>query len=58
MPIEHGYTTRDGERYGYYRFGSEGKMYLYSPGNDASRRAAKSKARKQQQAARASGYEG
>jgi len=57
MPIKQGYTTKNGKRMGYYQWG-DGKKYYYTPGNDASRRAAKSKARKQQQAAYANGYAG
>lgn len=58
MPIEQGYTTRDGERRGYYRWGSHGKMYTYTPGNERSRKAARAKAVKQMRAAFASGYRG
>jgi len=58
MPINQGYEYRDGKKWGYYQWGSSGKRYYYTPGNDASRRAAKSKARQQQKAARASGYDG
>jgi len=58
MPIQQGTTTRNGERVGYYRWGDDGKMYTYELGNASARRAAKSRARKQQQAAYASGYDG
>lgn len=56
MPIERGYTTRDGERVGYYRWGS-GKMYTYEPGNEESREEARDRAEAQRAAAYASGYE-
>jgi len=58
MPIKQGYTTRNGERRGYYQWGDSGKKYLYTPGNERSRKRAKRKARKQQKAAYASGYSG
>lgn len=58
MPIYQGYTTKNGERKGYYQFGQEGERFLYSPGNEQSRKAAKTKAENQRQAAYASGYEG
>ena len=47
MPVNQGYTTRDGERKGYYRWGEEGKMYLYTPGDEDERERAKEKAREQ-----------
>ena len=55
MPIQHGYTTRDGERRGFYRWGESGKMYTYPPGNESARKKAKEKARKQGQAIKARG---
>ena len=58
MPVQRGYTTRDGERRGYYRWGEEGKMYTYEPGNARSRRAAKAAAERQQAAAYAGDYGG
>lgn len=58
MPVRQGYTTRDGVRVGYYQFGQSGRKYLYEPGNERSRKAAKAKAREQQKAAYASGYKG
>jgi hypothetical protein len=53
MPINQGYTTRDGERKGYYRWGEEGTMYLYTPGDEAERERAKERARKQGRAIKA-----
>jgi len=41
-----------------YKWGSSGKCYTYTPGNEASRKAAHAKAEKQGRAARASGYKG
>ena len=41
-----------------YQWGSKGKCYTYTPGNDASRKRAKAKAEAQGRAARASGYQG
>ena len=41
MPIQRGYTTVDGERKGWYRWGDEGKKYYYEPGNERSRSTAK-----------------
>lgn len=58
MPIQQGTTTRDGERVGFYRWGDDGKMYIYELGNARSRAQAKRYAKEQQQAAYASGYEG
>ena len=57
MPIRQGYTTRNGEVYGYYQWGNQTK-YLYNPGNKESREEAKSKAIEQAQAVYASGYKG
>lgn len=53
MPLQQGYTTKDGKRMGYYRWGDNGKKYYYTPGNDDSRRAARSRARKQGRAIKA-----
>jgi hypothetical protein len=47
MPLTQGYTTRDGERKGYYRWGEQGTMYLYTPGDEAERERAKRRALKQ-----------
>lgn len=41
-----------------YRFGDSGKCYTYTPGNAASRKAARDKANMQERAARASGWAG
>ncbi|XGI84193.1 hypothetical protein ACEU6E_02795 [Halorutilales archaeon Cl-col2-1] len=43
MPLQQGYTTRDGERKGYYRWGDSGKRYIYTPGDDEDRERAKEK---------------
>lgn len=58
MPINQGYEVRDGKRWGYYQWGSSGKRYYYTPGNERARKRAKAKAEKQQAAAHASGYDG
>jgi len=64
MPIQQGYERRSKEnakgnnRWGWYRWGDSGKKYYYTPGNDQSRKRARSKAEDQQAAAYASGYEG
>jgi len=50
MPLQQGYTTVDGERKGWYRWGDAGKRYFYEPGNDRSRATAKGLARRQGQA--------
>jgi hypothetical protein len=42
----------------YYQWGDSGKKYHYEAGNKTSRERARSKATKQGQAARASGYRG
>jgi hypothetical protein len=42
----------------YYQWGDSGKKYHYTAGDKSSREAAKKKAEKQGQAARASGYKG
>jgi hypothetical protein len=54
MPVHRG---KDGKG-PYYQWGDSGKKYHYTTGNDQSRKQAKSKAEKQGQAARASGYKG
>lgn len=54
MPLQQGYTTEDGERKGYYRWGDSGKKYKYTPGNEQSRKRAKKKAKKQGKAIEAS----
>jgi len=56
MPLQQGYTTRDGSLVGYYRWGDEGKMYTYEPGNRHSRNAARGAARRQGRAIKASEY--
>lgn len=58
MPIQQGYERRDGKRWGWYRWGAHGKKYYYTPGNEQSRKRAKSQAEQQRQAAYASGYDG
>lgn len=58
MPIEQGYEMVDGERTGWYRWGSSGTKYYYKPGDASSRTRAKNNAREQQKAAYASGYDG
>ena len=55
MPIQHGYTTRDGERRGYYRWGEAGTMYTYPPGDGRARERAMEKARRQGRAIKARG---
>jgi len=54
MPLRRGYTTRGGERRGYYRWGDSGKMYTYEPGNGRSRAAARGLAERQGRAIEAS----
>lgn len=54
MPLQQGYTTRDGERKGWYRWGSSGRRYFYEPGNPRSRAQAKSLAKRQGRAIEAS----
>lgn len=46
MPLKQGYTTRNGDRKGYFQWGKNGKKHTYEPGNDDARRAAKSRARR------------
>jgi len=58
MPIQQGYSYKDGERKGWYRWGDSGKKYWYTPGDKSSRTRAKNNAREQQKAAYASGYKG
>jgi hypothetical protein len=54
MPVHRG-KDNDGP---YYQWGESGKKYHYESGDKSSRERAKDKARKQGQAARASGYDG
>jgi hypothetical protein len=54
MPVKR--TTKNGKPA--YRWGDSGKAYTYTAGNKSSRERAKSKAREQGRAARASGYRG
>jgi hypothetical protein len=54
MPVQRGKDS-DGP---YYQWGESGKKYRYQTGDKSSREAAKKKATKQGQAARAAGYEG
>jgi hypothetical protein len=54
MPLQRGYTSRDGERAGWYRWGDGGKKYYYEPGNPDSRNAAKGLAESQGRAIEAS----
>lgn len=58
MPIERGYQYVDGERKGFFRWSGGGEKYFYTPGHKPSRERAKNKAKEQQQAAYASGYDG
>jgi len=57
MPITQGYEQHRGERMGYYQWGS-GTKYYYTPGNETSRKRAKTNAEQQRKAAYASGYQG
>jgi len=54
MPVQRG---KDGQG-SYYQWGDSGKKYHYEAGSKPSREAAKKKATKQGQAARARGYKG
>jgi hypothetical protein len=54
MPVHRG---KDGQG-PYYQWGGSGKKYRYESGNKSSRDSAKAKARRQGQAAHASGYSG
>lgn len=54
MPVHRGKDS-DGP---YYQWGDSGRKYHYEAGKKQSREAAKRKATKQGQAARASGYKG
>lgn len=47
MPLQSGSTTRDGDRVRYYRWGDDGKMYTYTPGDDSARERAKERALRQ-----------
>lgn len=58
MPIRQGYEQHRGQRMGYYQWGDSGKKYYYTPGNEIGRKRARTKARQQQEAAYASGYDG
>ena len=53
MPIMREETTKDGERVGYFQYGSSGKKYYYEPGNKQSREKAYQKALKQMKAIKA-----
>ena len=55
MPVERGYTTEDGKKVGYYRWGKSGKKYTYNPGNDKARERAKKKAARQGRAIKSGG---
>jgi len=57
MPIRQGYEYRNGKRWGYYQWGSATRYY-YTPGNERSRKTARTKAENQAQAAYANGYKG
>lgn len=54
MPLQNGYTTKNGTRVGYYKWGDSGKKYKYTIGNRKSRENAKNKAKKQGRAIEAS----
>ena len=54
MPLKQGYTTRNGQRVGYYQWGDAGAKYTYTPGNAAERERAKEKAQRQGRAIEAS----
>lgn len=57
--IRQGYTTRRGERIGFYQWQPpDGKKYTYEIGNESARRAALSRARKQRRAAAADTFGG
>lgn len=58
MPIKQGYGQHNGRRMGYYKWGNSGKKYWYTPGNETTRKRAKTKAEQQREAAYASGYKG
>jgi hypothetical protein len=58
MPVQRGYTTKNGERVGYYRWGDEGTRYFYEPGDAEERELAREQAEAQRAAAYASGYDG
>lgn len=53
MPIKSGKDTRGV----YVRWGTRGKKYYYTPGDDASRKRAEGRAKKQERAVRATGWE-
>lgn len=54
MPVHRGKDSKGA----YYQWGDSGKKYRYETGDKSSRKRARSKAEKQGQAARASGYKG
>ena len=56
IPTKCGLRDSDGKYF--CRWGSSGKKYYYTPGDDASKEAARKKANEQGQAAHAGGYEG
>ncbi len=47
MPLRQGYTTRNGDKRGYYQAGDAGRKYVYKPGNTQSREAARKRALRQ-----------
>lgn len=55
MPVERGYTTEDGKKVGYYRWGKSGKKYTYTPGNEEARKKARKKAERQGRAIKSGG---
>lgn len=58
MPVQHGYTTREGRKVGFYKWGDSGHMYVYQIGDEEERKRAKRMAERQGRAAHASGYGG
>lgn len=58
MPIRQGYEQHRGRRMGYYQWGASGKKYYYTPGNEQSRKRARTRAERQRRAVYASGYDG
>ena len=58
MPVRLYYTTKNGKKVGYYKWGNSGKKYFFTPGNKASRKKAREKAREQEKAIHASGWRG
>lgn len=57
MPLQQGYTTKDGERKGWYKWPG-GVRYFYEPGNERSRATAKGLAERQGRAIKASKRQG